>query len=264
MGMEQFARSKASLSALPLLPSLQIHLHRNWKEAGPKGGLPARAIKLEDLVQELQSAYKLTTGGKFVDAKDKFVKIMLAIPLLSVDTKQQIQEATELMRICREYVLGISMELARKELPKDQAKRIVEMAGYFTHCQLQPVHLILTLRTAMNLSYKLQNFRLATSFGRRLMDLGPKPEVATQTRKVLAACEKNPTDAVELNYDQHNPFDLCASSYVPIYKGKPVVDCKLCNVCHLPEFKGKVCQICGVAEIGKDCPGLKISPMQFR
>jgi len=262
--MEQFARSKASLSALPLLPSLQIHLHRNWKEAGPKGGLPARAIKLEDLVQELQSAYKLTTGGKFVDAKDKFVKIMLAIPLLSVDTKQQIQEATELMRICREYVLGISMELARKELPKDQAKRIVEMAGYFTHCQLQPVHLILTLRTAMNLSYKLQNFRLATSFGRRLMDLGPKPEVATQTRKVLAACEKNPTDAVELNYDQHNPFDLCASSYVPIYKGKPVVDCKLCNVCHLPEFKGKVCQICGVAEIGKDCPGLKISPMQFR
>ena len=50
------------------------------------------------------------------------------------------------------------------------------------------------------------------------MDLGPKPEVATQTRKVLAACEKNPTDAVELNYDQHNPFDLCASSYVPIYK----------------------------------------------
>ena len=91
-------------------------------------------------------------------------QIMLAIPLLSVDTKQQIQEATELMRICREYVLGISMELARKELPKDQAKRIVEMAGYFTHCQLQPVHLILTLRTAMNLSYKLQNFRLATRY----------------------------------------------------------------------------------------------------
>ena len=75
--MEQFARSKASLSALPLLPSLQIHLHRNWKEAGPKGGLPARAIKLEDLVQELQSAYKLTTGGKFVDAKDKFVKVKI-------------------------------------------------------------------------------------------------------------------------------------------------------------------------------------------
>ena len=36
--------------------------------------------------------------------------------------------------------------------------------------------------------------------------------------KVLAVCEKNLTDAVELNYDQHNPFDLCAATYQPIYR----------------------------------------------
>ena len=107
-------------------------------------------------------------------------------------------------------------------------------------------------------------FRLATSFGRRLMDLGPKAEVAAQTRKVLAACEKNPTDAVELNYDQHNPFDICASSYVPIYKGRPVCECPLCRASYMPEFKGKVRKICTVSEVGKECQGLKISPIQFR
>ena len=31
----------------------------------------------------------------------------------------------------------------------------LQMAAYFTHCNLQPVHLILTLRTALNLSFKV-------------------------------------------------------------------------------------------------------------
>ena len=31
-----------------------------------------------------------------------------------------------------------------------------QMAAYFTHSDLQPVHLILTLRTALNLFYKVQ------------------------------------------------------------------------------------------------------------
>lgn len=38
--------------------------------------------------------------------------------------------------------MGLLLETARKELPKDSienAKRNAEMAAYFTHCQLQPV-----------------------------------------------------------------------------------------------------------------------------
>ena len=59
------------------------------------------------------------------------------------------------------------------------------MAAYFTHCNLQPVHQILTLRTACNMFFKLKNFKTAGSFARRLLELGPKPEVAQQTRKIL-------------------------------------------------------------------------------
>ena len=63
--------------------------------------------------------------------------------------------------------------------------RVCEMAAYFTHCNLQPVHQILTLRTACNMFFKLKNFKTAGSFARRLLELGPKPEVAQQTRKIL-------------------------------------------------------------------------------
>ena len=69
---------------------------------------------------------------------------------------------------------------------------LLQMAAYFTHCNLQPVHLILTLRTALNLCFKLKNFKTAASFARRLLELGPKPDVAQQvgllSRLVCSAC----------------------------------------------------------------------------
>ena len=84
--------------------------------------------------------------------------------------------------------LGLKMETSRKELPKnslEEQKRICELAAYFTHCNLQPVHQILTLRTALNLFFKLKNYKTAASFARRLLELGPRPEVAQQARKIL-------------------------------------------------------------------------------
>ncbi|XP_061177948.1 coatomer subunit alpha-like isoform X2 [Saccostrea echinata] len=265
--LQTFARSRTCYQGLPSQPPLFGHPHRNWKEAGARAGVPAVGMKLNTLVQQLQVAYQMTTTGKFGDAIDKFRSILLSVPLLVVENKQEISEAQQLVEICREYIVGLSMEQNRKELPKatlDDQKRICEMAAYFTHCNLQPIHMILTLRTALNLFFKLKNYKTAASFARRLLELGPKPDVATQTRKILSACEKNPTDAHELKYDQHNPFDICAASYIPIYRGKPVVKCPLSGACYLPEFKGQVCRVTQVTEIGKDCIGLRISPIQFR
>jgi coatomer protein complex subunit alpha (xenin) len=84
--------------------------------------------------------------------------------------------------------VGLKMETARKELPKatlEDQKRLCEMAAYFTHCSLQPVHQILTLRTALNLFFKLKNYKTAASFARRLLEQGPRQEVAQQARKIL-------------------------------------------------------------------------------
>ncbi|XP_015755385.1 PREDICTED: coatomer subunit alpha-like [Acropora digitifera] len=219
--MLAFGRGRTALPATPGGPPLLGHPHRNWRDAGAKGGLPAVGLKLNTLVQRLQSAYQLTTGGKFQEAVQKLHSILLSVTLLVVDSKQEVSEAQQLLGICREYMVGLQMELKRKELPKstlEEQKRICEMAAYFTHCNLQPVHQILTLRTAVNLFFKLKNFKTAASFARRLLELGPRPDVATQIRKILQACDKNPTDAHNLQYDQHNPFTVCAVSYKPLYR----------------------------------------------
>ncbi len=40
-----------------------------------------------------------------------------------------------------------------------------------------------------------------------------------QARQVLTACEKAPADAVRINYDPRNPFDIDSINFLPIYKG---------------------------------------------
>ena len=264
--MTTYGQSRAAYQGLSYLPPLFTYPQRNPHENFTKG-LPALSLKLSDLITRLQSAYQLTTVGKFSEAVDRFRALMLSILLLSVESKQEITEAKQLLEICREYVVGLVMEIDRKGLPKeslDDQKRSCEMAAYFTHVHLQPMHQILTLRTALNLFFKLKNFTTAASFARRLLELGPKPDVATQTRKVLQACEKANTDEHKLNYSEHNPFSVCAGSYTPIYRGKPEVKCPLCEASYKPEYQGSVCRVCMVASVGKDSIGLRISALQFR
>jgi len=67
------------------------------KEAGAKGGVPAIGMKLSDLIQRLQVAYQLTTQGKFQEAIERFRSILLSVPLLVVDSKQDITEVNELL-----------------------------------------------------------------------------------------------------------------------------------------------------------------------
>ncbi|XP_018332981.1 coatomer subunit alpha [Agrilus planipennis] len=242
------------------VPSLFTYPQRNWKDAPLKNGLPLQGFKLVDLVQQLQVCYQLTTSGKFTEAIDKFQFLLLQVTLVIVDSKQELTEAHQLIKICREYIVGLKMETLRRSLPKvtpEEQKRQCEMAAYFTHCNLQPIHQILTLRTALNMFFKLKNFKTATSFAKRLLELGPKPEVAQQARKILQACDTNPADDLQLLYDEHNPFNLCAVTFKVIYRGRPEETCPLCGASYSPQFKGITCKICQVSEVGKETVGLK-------
>ena len=129
-----FSRSRTMFSGLSSTPSLHQFPQSNWKDAGPKNGLPAVGMKLADLVSRLQSAYQLTTSGKFTEAISTFRSILLSIPLLVVESKAEEQEAQQLLSICSSYLVGLSMEGKRKEHPKatveDQVIMIYFMKFY--------------------------------------------------------------------------------------------------------------------------------------
>ena len=71
--------------------------------------MPAVGLKLQTLVQQLQAAYQMTTTGKFNDATDKFRSILLSVPLLVVESRQEIAEVCsvlvcEMAEVCSVWV----------------------------------------------------------------------------------------------------------------------------------------------------------------
>ena len=82
----------------------------------------------------------------------------MSIPLLVVDTKQDETEAIQLRDICMNYLVGLTMETMRKDMPKtsiEEQKRLCEMAAYFTHCNLQPIHQVFIRRLGALLFHKM-------------------------------------------------------------------------------------------------------------
>lgn len=51
-------------------------------------------LRLSDLISRLQQCYQLTTAGRFEDAVERFRVILLSVPLLVVDNKQEIAEVS--------------------------------------------------------------------------------------------------------------------------------------------------------------------------
>ena len=96
----------------------------------------------------------------------------------------------------REYLLGVSIELERRRVVQetpDNIQRSLELAAYFTHCQLQPPHMQIALRSAIGVFAKANNHAHAGRFARRLLELNPDPKIVSQVRPridVLGFCTK--------------------------------------------------------------------------
>jgi coatomer protein complex subunit alpha (xenin) len=163
--------------------------------------------------------------------------------------------------ICREYLIGLSLELERRRIATEpeSLRRQLELAAYFTHCRLQPAHVALALRLAMTNFTKAKNYPTAATFAQRLLDLSPAPPVATQARKIIATANTNQRDAIEIDYDIHSEFDICPASLTPIYAGKPFVEASFTHARYHNQFKGTLCAVSQITEVGIAASGLKSS-----
>ena len=94
--------------------------------------------------------------------------LLYATTLTVVESRQQVGELKELVKICMEYLTALRLELTNKQTT--EPKRKIELAAYFTHCTLSPAHTLLSLRSAMTMAYKFKLLRSAGSFARRLLE----------------------------------------------------------------------------------------------
>ena len=248
--------SAVHLPGLPGLPSnfsTKINIER-------KEGYPVRVFSLQSSLGLLKVAYNYFRGGKFADSANAFSEILLTVPMISVDTREEGIQLKELLETAREYITAIRIKAAMGEAAADPA-RSTELSAYFTHCNMQPPHLLLALRSAMVTAFKHKNFIAAASFSRRLLEL---PDVSSQKNadlklkavKVLQKSEQMARNEHELNYDEGKVFVIDCEKLCPIYTGQPSVKCSFCGSAYSPDFKGKCCLTCTLSTVGVETLGL--------
>ena len=94
----------------------------------------------------------------------------------------------ETVTAAHEYLLGTSIELEHRRVAQENSENIqrsLALAAYFTHCQLQPSHLQIALRSAIGVFAKANNHAHAGRFAKRLLELKPDPKIVAQVSRVL-------------------------------------------------------------------------------
>ncbi|XP_034481069.1 coatomer subunit alpha [Drosophila innubila] len=68
----------------------------------------------------------------------------------------------------------------------------------------------------------------------------------------------------KLEEAQKHQLQMAIRSTSSAHRGKPEVTCPFCGSAYDPQYKGHLCTVCEVSQIGKESIGLRISTLQFR
>ena len=259
LGVTNFAPLKESFlstysaarAVLPTLPSLSPYT----VALSNPDGKPMLCMSMKNLAGRVKQGYTFFQKGKFADAEKQFRSILQAVPLVVVETRQEVAEVKGLIDTCREYVTATALQQAAKG---EEPQRKAEMAALCAHTKLQGAHLGLTLRVAMKalINKEVNNFQDAGTLARRILEMNPAPNLAKEAKQVLQAADRNPRNESKIDYDGRNPFVICVVSHKPIFKGNPMTKCTLCGAAAKPAHKGELCPTCDLATIGLEGSGL--------
>jgi coatomer protein complex subunit alpha (xenin) len=167
-----FLGATCYLPGVPLAPSNRSYLVRESTvvKAGVVKTMPQLCLKVGGLLEQLKAAYKAFTNGQFGECKSALEVILTSIPLVQAASRTETNDLKELLDVSREYLTAIRVKQAITDAGED-VPRSLELSAYFTHCNLQPAHLMLALKTAMASAFKSKNYINAASFARRLLEL---------------------------------------------------------------------------------------------
>ncbi|KAK6910995.1 hypothetical protein I203_105030 [Kwoniella mangroviensis CBS 8507] len=260
--LQSYQSAHVHVPANPSLPPIKFNVRRNPESTELREFLPFNSYNFDDLkTNELTEANKYFARGKFVEALAAFRTVLQKLIVVVVTDEGDANEIKDLVTLCREYIIGLTMEVERRRLVSEEpenVKRNLELAAYFTHCQLAQQHVQLALRSAMKVFSDAGNHATAAVFARRLIDTKPAgAQVVTQARAVLAQGDRNPRDNHEITYDQFTSFDICSASLTPIYQGSPSVISPYTGAKYLPGYKGSVCKVDEITQVGLTASGLR-------
>lgn len=262
------ARSRVAFNCeLAICPTM--YNYPNSKEHSDENiPLPIGGYKIEELNKHLNDCYTLFAVGKFAIAIESFRNLLLSTVFLQDITSSE-ERAQKIISSCREYILALLIWLERKNITGkefEDNKRACELAAYFAKLDLDKKHRSKVLEKAFQVFLVKAEFkktRAAASIAKKLLNyikVDPKKaKLAADAEKVESLYDPAVDEKLQLDYNDLNPYSLCAWTFRPIYSGNQLVQCPLCKANYKPEFEGELCKVCKVSQIGKSCSGIRFS-----
>ncbi|OBA24293.1 Coatomer, alpha subunit [Metschnikowia bicuspidata var. bicuspidata NRRL YB-4993] len=255
--LEVYTSNKLYLPGVEDLPAMKDYIREHNDEDDPKKFRPF-IPGYDSLEEKLSNAFKLFKTNNLPEAINVFRDIIYTIAVMTVDDEEQEAKCDDILILCREYILGLSIELERRALDPSDVKRNLELAAYFTRAKLQNAHRVNALQVAMLQSFKNKNYTSASYFAGELLSIISTGAKAEQAQKIRARAESISSEAHEIDFDPYAEFDICCASFTPIYNGTGVVSEALVGAKYKLEYKGQVCRITNVTRIGAPASGLRI------
>lgn len=256
--MEVYKGSKLYLKGNEELESIPYYIRRNVDESNYTRGLPYVPGE-SNLKDKLQEAYKAIKSNKLEAAIDLFRELIYTIITLAVSDKEQESEAKRILDICKVYILAFSIEIERRSLPSTDVKRRLELAAYFTKPKLEKAHAHLALNVAMRESFSQKNYASASTFATKYLEIAPSGQFATTAKKIKAKADQQPVDAIKIEFDHFEDFEISPASFTPIYNNLPSVTDPLTGAKYHASEKGQICSITKISEVGAGRSGLRLA-----
>lgn len=256
--MKIYLSARAYIQTLPGSGGLSVPILRNNLVQLPSEARPFAAYTLNSLKAVLNTAYDLTTKGKFQEAIPIFRDVLISCTIACANNIEEDNEIKEIIVSCKEYIIGLRCELSRRALTPEQIGRSLELSAFFAICNLKPEHSILALRSAMAASFKANNFASAAYFAKRILESKAPEAFINQARTVHAHCSRQLVDNVPTHFKPDTDIRLCAFSQSPIAEGEDYVECVLTGARFKKAFVGKPNPITMTSKIGAVGTGLSI------
>jgi len=175
-----YQASRTFLAANPGLPSLELYVKQE-RDPERRVLLPRLPWDYEKIkTVQMREALKLVTANRIEEAISALREILHTSLLFAVSSKAEADDVAKTVETIREYIVGLSIELARREVDvstPEGVKRNLELAAYFTNAQLSPQHKGLALMQAMTQFNKYKNIATAGVFAQKYIQLAVgKPE----------------------------------------------------------------------------------------
>lgn len=184
--MEVYKSSKTYLPATACLPPLVNYVRRTVDETDSRKVLPIIPRDLETIANaDLQEGYAAMRANKLEDGIKIFKNILYSVLVNTVSSEAEVEQAKTIIATAREYILAMSIELARRSLSTDTPeglKRSLELSAYFTIPKLEVAHRQLALMAAMKLAFANKNYSSALSFANRMLANGGAAKLLDQVR----------------------------------------------------------------------------------